>query len=89
MNHILEWWSPDLHLPTHHNAHSNRAANGLSGDSAAHSGQILVRFAFFLVVMLGAVGLSVDLALALSQRRAGQAGSGYRSRNRIQPSSYR
>jgi Flp pilus assembly protein TadG len=36
-------------------------------------GQILVMFAFFLTVLLGAVGLSVDLGLAFSQRRTMQS----------------
>jgi Flp pilus assembly protein TadG len=41
--------------------------------SAVHRGQILVMFAFMLVVMLGAVGLSVDLGIAFSQRRTMQS----------------
>jgi hypothetical protein len=38
----------------------------------AHRGQILVMFAIFLVGLLGAVGLSVDLGVAFSQRRTMQ-----------------
>ena len=38
----------------------------------AHGGQILLMSALFLTVMVGAVGLSVDLGFAFSQRRAMQ-----------------
>lgn len=40
---------------------------------AATKGQILIMFAFFLTVLIGALGLSVDLGLAFSQRRTMQS----------------
>lgn len=39
---------------------------------ATHRGQILIMFALFLTVMMGALGLSVDLGIAFSQRRTMQ-----------------
>jgi Flp pilus assembly protein TadG len=42
------------------------------GDRLA-AGQILVMFAFMLTVLLGAVGLSIDLGAAFMQRRTMQA----------------
>jgi Flp pilus assembly protein TadG len=48
-----------------------RLTTGLSADPT-QSGQILVLFALFATVMLGAVGLSVDLGMAMSQRRSMQ-----------------
>jgi Flp pilus assembly protein TadG len=45
----------------------------LSGVDTAHRGQVLIMFAIFLVGLLGAVGLSVDLGVAFSQRRTMQA----------------
>ena len=44
-----------------------------STHSAAHRGQILIMFALFLTGLLGAVGLSVDLGMAFSQRRTMQS----------------
>ena len=41
-------------------------------ESPEHPGQILIMFAVMLVALLGAVGLSVDLGLAFSQRRTMQ-----------------
>jgi hypothetical protein len=45
----------------------------LIGVESAHQGQVLIMFAIFLVGLLGAVGLSVDLGVAFSQRRTMQA----------------
>jgi Flp pilus assembly protein TadG len=36
----------------------------------AHRGQVMILFAIFLVALMGALGLSIDLGLAFSQRRA-------------------
>ena len=44
-------------------------ASGVRGNQ----GQILIMFAFFLTVLMGAVGLSVDLGMAFSQRRTMQS----------------
>src|SRR6476620_5610806 len=50
-------------LPDPHPPHEERA----------HRGQILIMFAFMLVALLGALGLSVDLGMAFSQRRTMQS----------------
>jgi len=42
-------------------------------EERAHRGQILIMFAFMLTALLGAVGLSVDLGMAFSQRRTMQS----------------
>ena len=44
-----------------------------SNQDRARHGQILIMFALFLTVLLGAVGLSVDLGMAFSQRRTMQS----------------
>jgi Flp pilus assembly protein TadG len=45
----------------------------LQDQNGAQPGQILVMFAFMLVALLGALGLSIDLGVAFSQRRTMQA----------------
>ena len=62
-----------LHLSTRLREHVHRSSPAMLDASAAHPGQILVMFAFMLVVMLGALGLSVDLGIAFSQRRTMQS----------------
>ena len=42
-------------------------------EERAHRGQILIMFAFMLAALLGALGLSVDLGMAFSQRRTMQS----------------
>ena len=54
-----------------------RATRWLARDrhvpEAVRPGQILIMFAFFLTVLLGALGLSIDLGMAFSQRRTMQS----------------
>lgn len=60
-------------LPLRHCSRREFTPPGMQQGAAAHNGQILVMFAFMLVVMLGALGLAVDLGVAFSQRRTMQA----------------
>ena len=62
-----------LHLSTRLKESVPRHFASAPNEAAAHPGQILVMFAFMLVVLLGAVGLSVDLGVAFSQRRTMQS----------------
>lgn len=60
-----------MRLPDHR--HGDADSNCPGQRVRGHQGQILVMFAFFLTVLLGAVGLSVDLGMAFSQRRTMQS----------------